>query len=832
MKTDVRLAIRNLKKNQLYTTVNIAGLGVASAFIILVALYVRHGILMDKFHAKANSIVRIEMSSLGGGQPQQNSGLFSFLKTDPGERNMIVLPVGLAGDIKNNFPEVRSTVRIKPMYEPVIRYKDKTVTVKDKAGVYIDTSFFSMFDFPIVKGSSSRPFTNNNSVVLSKEFASQLFGAEDPIGKTISVNNEPDQLFIVSAVTADFPSTSSFNFDFMLPVEGARSYPNYVKNGTRTMSHFLLVELASEASLPQFAKKLNGFAKVHFAPLIQSFTERGKADKVANLALFARPFLQAHINPATPWFYYTDIVNVNQLITLALIALLIACVNHVLLSISNITSRSQEIGVRKTIGAGTKHILKGYFVETQLLVLLAMIVAVLLAVIALPWFNELTGVTIPLDEILSADVAAFLLLFALSLCLISGIYPAIKLIGLQPLKMLRRHSTSKMSVPLSHAFVGVQYVCCVVLITFAIVIAKQMRFMSGKELGFDKEHVISVQSPFRFNDEKTLDAGRYFSSFTATNPVFTDFTATGFKFDGGYDTKSYTIQGAQEMVAEIAVDFNYFDFNNIPILSGRAFSAAIKSDSVATLIPKEMLDSMNSVTRSHVVVNETLYRLLGSPELNTINKMLGSIIIGVSKDYHIDGLEKAIIPAYHICRPQSAMYLWFRIAKNQDLGVAVNKLEAAFSAYTNGEAFKYSFVDDDVAATVLQHQRWMKIISAASALAIFIACLGLFGLSAIMAVNRIKEIGIRKVMGAGVGRIFVTLNTQTFFIVLLSVFIAIPLSSYIANSWLEGFAYRISLDYSVFVWAGFTGLVCALIAVSFHTFKAALANPVHSLRSE
>ncbi len=832
MKQDLRLAFRNLRKNKLYSVVNITGLGVASAFIILVALYVRHGILMDKFHSKANNIVRIEMSSLGGQEPVKDSGLFSFLTADPGERNMIVLPVGLAPDLKVNFPEVTAAVRLKPMYEPVIRYKDKTVAVKDKAGVYVDTGFFSMFSFPILKGSASDPFSNNSSVVLSEQLASLIFGNEEPIGKTISVNNEPDKLFVVTAVAANFPSTSSFQFDLMVPVEGAKSYPNYVKNGTRTMSHFLLVELSPTASRAAFSAKLKDYAKQFFAPLIQSYTERGKADQVAELSLFARPFVQAHINPAAPWFYYTDIVSVNQLVTLALIALLIACVNHVLLSISNITARSQEIGVRKTIGAGAKHILRGYFVETQLLVLLAMVFGVIIAVMALPWFNGLTGVQIPLKEILDVEVALLLMSFAFLLCFVSGIFPALKLIGLQPLKMLRRHSTSKMSLPLSRAFVAVQYVCCIVLITFAIVIAKQMRYMSQKELGFDKEHVVSVQSPFRFNDEKTLDASRYFSSFVATDPVFTGFTATGFKFNGGYDTKSYMINGAQQMLAEITVDFNYFAFNNIPMLHGRAFDPSIKSDSIPTLIPKEMLDSSMSGTRSHVIVNEKLFKLLGSPELNTVNKTLGSIIIGVNKDYHIDGLEKEIVPSYHVCRPGSAMYLWFRVAKNQDLSLAVNKLENAFTRYSAGEAFKYTFLDDDIANTVISHQQWMQIISAASAMAIFIACLGLFGLSAIMAVNRVKEIGIRKVMGAGTATIFFTLNKGTFLIVLLSVIVAIPLSTYIAQNWLQGFAYRISLDHSVYLWAGVAGFLCALVAVSFHSLKAALANPINSLRSE
>ena len=233
-----------------------------------------------------------------------------------------------------------------------------------------------------------------------------------------------------------------------------------------------------------------------------------------------------------------------------------------------------------------------------------------------------------------------------------------------------------------------------------------------------------------------------------------------------------------------------------------------------------------------MVVNETLYNLLGQPPLNELNKSLGGFIVGVCKDYFFMGLNEKIAPAYHRCRPDRLGYFWFRIGKGQDIATNINSLKSEFSKDTNGEDFSYYFMDEDVKALYESHERWLKIISFASWMAIFIACLGLFGLSAVVAVNRTKEIGIRKILGASILQLFYTLNKQSLVIVFISILIAIPIANYIANNWLENFAYRIQVDWVFFVIAAFIGFSCAFISVSYHALKAANTNPVKSLRTE
>lgn len=392
---NIRQALRNLRRNKVYTIINVAGLGIASAFIILVALYVRHGIIMDRFHAKSDRLFRMEMTSMyPKKETKKDSGFFARLAGTNNERNTLVMPVTLSGELKRNFPEVKEVVRIKQSWEPVIKIADRNFKLKGKDAVYVDNNFFSVFSFPLVQGTARSAFPSNNSVVITESLAKQLFGKEDPIGKTMALNIEENNLFTVSAVAKDFPSNSSFQFQLMLPVEGSSSYAGQMEAGTNTFSHLMVVELSPNVSVAAFTVKLNEFSKTFYKSLTDYIKQNVPEAPVPHISFILRPFHQAHFNGANPWFAYTDLKSTYQLITLALIALAIACVNYILLSMSQVASRTQEIGIRKTIGAKWKHILQLFLTETQILVLGAMLAGFLIAVAALPYFNSLTDVNI------------------------------------------------------------------------------------------------------------------------------------------------------------------------------------------------------------------------------------------------------------------------------------------------------------------------------------------------------------------------------------------------------------------------------------------------------
>jgi putative ABC transport system permease protein len=323
-----------------------------------------------------------------------------------------------------------------------------------------------------------------------------------------------------------------------------------------------------------------------------------------------------------------------------------------------------------------------------------------------------------------------------------------------------------------------------------------------------------------------------FYHFAASDPGIINATSTVFRFAEGFNMNSHYINGKQEYTTEMNIDYNYFDFNKIPILKGRSFSKDMPTDTTDFEIPAALKDTLSSSTNRAIVINETLYDMLGKPPMDEINKEMGSRIIGVCRDYHFWGLTNKIQPAYHICNPNRSSFLWVRLKPGQDVAMTLDRIHTSFNKITGNANFSYVFLDETVQRFYQPYQRWMKTVTLFSWLAIFLSCLGLFGLSGMNAVNRTKEIGIRKVMGASVSNIFLLLNKDFVRLAIIALLIAIPLSIYFIYQWLENFAYRIHVGWTIYLWAAVIGLLSAAIAVSYHTIKAARANPVKSLRTE
>lgn len=826
-------SFRNLKRNKIYSFINLTGLGVAGAFILLIAVYTRHALTMDKFSDKVQTIYRIETTELWNKpDTSKKKGFFDWLAGSSDQHYQLVTPLILAEDLKQNFPEVKEACRIQGTYEPVIKVNNQRFKEADDKVAYVDKNFFSFFNLPLINAKQANAFSGNNSVVISERAAKKYFGNANPVGKVLNLGSEDVQLFTVSAVAKDFPLNSSMQFDVLLPVESRSDYEEKRAQGVNSSSFLTLIQLQEETNLAAFKTKLAAFGEQYFKPwtdIARKYNPDAKDPKV-NLSI--RSFFEGHFNASSPWFYYTDLKSLYQLIFLALIALGIACLNYILLSLSRVAARSHEAGVRKTVGAGWKHIVTMFLTETWVLVLLSMAAGFVLAVIALPYFNKLTGVDIATVELFNWKFFSIAIALTLILTLLAGIYPAIQMAGISPLTVLSKFGTYKLNPSLSKVFIALQYTACIVLIVLSIVIARQIDFVNNKDLGFDKEQTLILRNPFWGDKEKTVSLREQLYRYAASQPAIAGVTGSTFRYGNGLNRNGHNINGHKEMIADITVDYDYFELNKIPFIKGRPFSRQLGSDTARLTIPKEQLDTLGSQTKMNLVVNETLYKLLGKPPLNEFNKSLGGVIIGVCRDYFFEGLQQKIGPVYHRCRPDRIGYFWFKIGSHQSIASAVNKLKEQYNTVTNGEDFTYSFMDDDVKVLYEAHERWLKVIRVASWMAIFIACLGLFGLSALVAVNRTKEIGIRKVLGASVPQLFYTLNRQSLIMVLLSICIAVPVALYVCNSWLQNFAYRIHLNWSFFVMAALIGFACAFTAVSYHTLKMANSNPVKSLRTE
>jgi putative ABC transport system permease protein len=828
---NIRQSFRNLRRNKIYSIINLAGLGISTAFILLVTLYVRHALVMDKYSVGVKQLYRIEFNDNWNKAENKKPGFFNWFVKDQNEKLQLSTPAILAPDLKKNFREIKDVCRIDGYYEPVIKIGDTKFKEGERNVAFVDKNFFSLFELPIASGNASNPFPTNNSVVISEKAARKYFGNENAIGKILGINEEREQLYTVSAVAKDFPSTSSMQFDVLLPVESKPSYQERMKEGLNTMSYITIVQLEPGVVIGNFKNSLRSFGETYFQPVIES-AQKYFDVKDPKINLTIRSFSESHFSPAGHWFYFTDLRNLYQLILLALITLGIACLNYVLLSLSRVASRSQEAGIRKTVGAKWKHIIAMFLTETQILVLLSMLLGFGLASFFLPYFNSLTHVTIDNAEIYNLKFIVMAGGISVLLTIVAGIYPAIKMAGISPLQAMSKFGTYKLQPSLSRIFIVLQYSACIVLIFFSIVIARQINFVNHKDLGFDKEQIVMLKNPFWGDWKKTAALREQLYTYAATQPAITAATGSTFKFGSAGESNGHFINGEKQMLRALKVDFDYFSLNKISILKGRAFSKEFAIDTTRLKLPADKIDSLASRAMSNVVVNETLYNMLGKPLLNVPNKSLGGVIVGVCQDYFIESMERKIEPVYHVCRPLAVGYFSFRIAANQNIVAVLNGLRSRYKVATGDELFEYSFMDEDVKTVYESHVRWMKVIRVASWMTILIACLGLFGLSAIVAVNRTKEIGIRKILGASLLQLFYTLNRQVILIILFSVIIALPVAMYVSDSWLQNFAYRIDLHWSFFAIAALIGFLCALIAVSYHSLKVANSNPVNSLRNE
>jgi putative ABC transport system permease protein len=829
----IKLAWRNLLRKKIYSFINLTGLGVASAFCILVYWYVQHETSFDKFHTNNEQLYRLEFNNFFGfSQEVPKKGFFSFLNKQDEERHLIQSPVVLAHELKQRFPEIKEAVRIRTESDLIIKVNDESFSEKRNAA-YVDPSFFKSFSFPLKVGNVSSVFKNLNEVIISEKAAEKYFGNANPLGRTIVLSNRDQQEFIVSAIVADFPSNSSFQFDLLFPRQAEKGYEESIKRGLNSFGDFLIIQLNPGVDRHEFERNLNAFGKQYFQNALNEMASHpGSKVKPGNFRMFLRPFSDAHYVDSGNWGHFTDKEKIYQLIFLALITLCIAAVNYVLLSLANSVSRSHEVGIRKTIGAPKRQIVFQFYIETQLLAILSVLAGFIIAILCLPLFSNLVGEPLQLQFFPITTIIAGLFLLALAIGIIAGIYPAQVLSGLKPVSIMRKFSSYRLNPFLAKTFAVIQFSICIILIISSLTITKQIRFMNEASLGFDTDLVISVKNPYQFGDTKnSYRFKERFEHYASSDPALANITTTWFPFQG-YNSNGHLINGERVTIQDLNIDYNYFSFFNIPIIKGRNFSREIKEDSSNIELAETQKIPTSSAVRRSVIINETLYNLLGHPPLNELNRELGGTIIGVCKDYHADDLTKKIAPAYHRIEKGYFGYFWMKIKPGRNLSQVIEQISSNWKSLSGGEPFSYTFLDEDIAKSYETYLRWMRTITVSCMLAIIIACLGLFGLSGITTINRVKEIGIRKVLGASVGELFVLLNKSSLIIALVSFLIAVPIALYLLDQWLQNFAYRINLSWTFFILGGIISVATALIAVSYHTIKTARANPVKSLRTE
>jgi len=802
-KNYLKIAFRNLVKHKAYSFINITGLAMGMACIILIFLYVQDEFKYDKYHQKGDRIYRLVNKAT---QVDYASAI----------QPAIQLPY-----LQNEFPEIEKAIRIIDYGDCVISSGDKRFV--DGKFMFADPDIFAIFSFPFVMGEPDKALANPFSLVLTEKAAKKYFGDENPMGATLKVDNEYD--FTVTGVLKDIPYYSHFRFNFLASFSSYKDVDSYMLENwyaSGTYQYLLLREHVDKAMLeskfPAFLEKHRG-------------SEYASSDN-----LLLEPLSDIHLHSSkTRWDIADkgDIVYVYGFIAIACLILLLACFNFMNLATARSNLRIKEVGVRKVVGANRWQLVAQFLGESFCFVLLAMLVAWALVELFLPLFNHLYGKNLQTNYLSNWLLTFGVASIAFLVTILAGSYPAFFISNFKPNEILKGVVTpsglnlfikDRSKLRLRQFLVILQFAVSIALVVCTLLIVRQMRFISNSKLGFDKENVIIVKNPI----SNMGDMNRRFERFKNSilqNPRIKAVSAADNVPPGNINnyTNARLIGQAEDEAKHfglIAVEHEFLKAIGAEFVAGRNFSRKYASD-----------------PESAIVLNESAVRELGlvSPvgaQLIGINNTSGpQTIIGVVKDMHYKSMHELVEPTIFYQKPWSTSSVVIRM-NSQNISSTIKDLQQQWEKLTPEWPFQYNFLDQEFNNLYRAEERTTKLLGTLTLLAIFISCLGLLGLVALDVTQRTKEVGIRKVLGATVANVVALLSKDFVKLVLLSNVIAWPVAWWAMNKWLQNFAYRIGLSWWVFALAGGLALVIALLTVSTQAIKAALANPVESLRYE
>jgi putative ABC transport system permease protein len=812
----LKIALRNLQKQKFFAFINVFGLSAGIACFILLMLFTGNEFNFDKFHKNAANIYRLYINSQSVAQPgtiERHTDMWSPSGQSFGE------------GLKQDIPDVLNYVRLQlPWGESLVRAGNKVLPAEVS---FADPLFFSVFSFPLKYGNKSAALHERHDIVLTSSRAKQLFGTDDAVGKTVQIQlGTTYYAFRVSAIAEDVASNSTIRFDILGSFPFISSYrDDYFTTGN--IEHRIVrqtyVQLRPGSSLANDPARMDRFARTFFPPgsLDGFISAIHWHKKELPLTLHLQPLLHIHTDS---WLQGSDFeddgaINPKTIWILAGIAagiLLIACINFTTLAIGRSAGRSKEIGVRKVIGAARKQLIFQFFTEALLMSFIATLLGLLLAELLLPWFNVMAGRQLAFSLWLNPRMILLLLTTMALVGLLSGLYPALVLSGFKPIAVLKNKLRLGGTNFFTRSLVTLQFALSILLIIGTGIILQQTRYLIHKDVGFDKENVIAI-------DASDVDPGKVFPAFKAelgNYPEIIGVTSAVAGLGAGHDLLAYRDKGLS--VALNIVDANYLKVMSIHLLAGRNF------------VPSDMNDTVK-----RVIINETMMRNFGWDEQNAVGQGIkhfrtrtAAYVIGVVRDFNFRPLsENVTSQAFEVSADKGYPNMYVR-TKAGDPAKALTRVRNAWAAIAPGVPLKYTYLDESINHYYDNEQRWSSIMSWAGGISILLASLGLLGLATLAAVNRTKEIGIRKVLGASVSQVVVLLSAEFVRLILLAFIIATPLAWYFMNLWLQGYAARINIAWWIFAVTGTSAILVALITVSSQSVKVARANPVDSLRME
>lgn len=813
IKNYFKTLFRNLTRQKVPAVINILGLSAGIACFSLFMLYAINEFNYDNFHKNGN-IYRVFLWHEANGSEPSHGDTYQ--------------PMPLGPAMKQDLPDVEDYVRFREATnESFIKVNNKVVREKV---AFADPSFFSVFSFKLIHGSPVTALKDLRGIVLTEAAAENLFGKTNPLGITIEIKTEDKfEQFTIAAIAANPPGNSSIqfkilgNFNYLTTTPSA---PGRINNWRR-YSYQTYVQLKPGSHLPSDKSTLVSFRKKYYPDEEAKSRKDGWMGKGPRSYFGLQPVPAIHTDTRISGGAVVPVEAKTIWILLGIAAgiLIIACINFTTLAIGRSAGRSKEVGVRKVIGGSKISLIKQFLFEAFLLASISAVIGILLAKMLLPYFNKLSGRDLDFSITQFPQLIWLLIGVVVLTGLLAGSYPALVLSAFKPVEVLKTKLRLGGSNIFTRSLVTLQFVLSIGLIISTIVILQQLRYMQGKHPGFNKENVLVIEAD-GIPDTKNLYA-LFKHKLTGHPEIIGSASADlGLGGDQEWSYAMFRYNGSDKKVYEYFIDPDYLQVLGMKLLTGRNFNAEIGADTVTSVIINEAMMNNFGWTFQNAVGQKVKGYLDEENDPNT------PVVIGVVENFHYRSFGEQVQPqmfqqfAYH--KPHK----FFVRIRPANASKALAILQAEWKNVVSDYPFKYSFLDEDLDRFYESETRWSSIIGWASGISIFLACLGLFGLAALAAVNRTKEIGIRKVLGASLATIVGLLSKDFFRLVVIALLIASPLAWYFMNKWLQNYAYQIRIGWWVFVATGAATMIIAVGVISLQTIKAAIANPIKSLRTE
>ena len=793
----LKIALRNLTQHKVYSFINVFSLAIGITTCLVIFLFITDELSFDNFHQQKEQIYRLdEVQSFPGMSPQKVA---------------LSMP-GMGPNLLNEMPEVTDFTRFWVRGDLLYRRGDTQLVIERTA--VVDSTFLEIFDFELLQGDPLTALDDPNSIILTEATARKLFDEEEALGQQLVVDDKNHK---VTGVLADVPENSHLQYEALASISTVtRENPDFNNQwGNNFLVTYLL--LAPQSDVTQLESKFPKFLQSHMSE-----------DATEYYTLFLQSLSDVHLSSTEIEHDYQnyrkfDGTYVRIFSILAFFVLIIASINFMNLSVARSTTRSKEVGIRKAVGALKQQLVRQFLGESVLLTFVALILSLAMTTLFIPYLNDVTDRSLSLSTIFShADVLVGVLVVAGLIGILSGFYPAVFLSSFQPAQVLKGKlaSLNRKSL-LRSSLVVVQFATAIALIVGTVLATQQLNFMKSKDIGFNKDQMMLIPMNSTANEQyetiknELLTQSGVVGVTASGQRIGNNFHQTGVKMKNDTTVRELTS-------SQVNVDYDYLEVYGIPVQQGRSFSRDYATDPGFAFI-------INEALAKELGLADPVGAQFGFGWYN--NDTLGTII-GVTHDFNFNSLHHSVNTlAIHLHPEWGFDELSVKISPN-NMEQSIQAVQSTWERLVPDRPFEYSFLDEHFEALYQADEQMSKVVSIVAGLAIIIACLGLFGLASIVTEQRTKEIGIRKVLGASIVQLLIALSKNFALLIALAFLVSVPITYFMIQEWLSGFAFRISIGAWVFIFAGGLSLLVALITISFQTTRAALANPVDALRSE